>query len=128
MLPYVEAKLRMPVFVTGLLIALVGCATQDSSQSTPIKPKVVIITMFERGADSGDAPGEFQFWNVRRELSTVFPFGAHHDLHYNPNSGLLGVVTGIGTAKAAASIMALGMDPRFDLTQSYFLVAGISGF
>ncbi|MEM7763152.1 MAG: purine nucleoside permease [Pseudomonadota bacterium] len=107
---------------------LVGCAAQKPSQRGAIKPKVVIITMFERGADSGDAPGEFQFWNVRRDLTTVFPFGAHHDLHYNPDSGLLGVVTGIGTAKAAASIMALGMDPRFDLTQSYFLVAGISGF
>ena len=41
--------------------------------------------------------------------------------------GVLGIVTGVGTAKAAASIMALGMDPRFDLTKAYWLVAGIAG-
>jgi purine nucleoside permease len=33
----------------------------------------------------------------------------------------------MGTAKAAASIMALGMDPRFDLSKAYWLVAGIAG-
>ncbi len=24
--------------------------------------KVVVVTMFERGEDTGDAPGEFQLW------------------------------------------------------------------
>ena len=33
----------------------------------------------------------------------------------------------MGTARAAASVMALGLDPRFDLTHAYFLVAGIGG-
>jgi purine nucleoside permease len=37
------------------------------------------------------------------------------------------MVTGVGTAKAAASVMALGMDPRFDLSKAYWLVAGIGG-
>jgi len=41
--------------------------------------------------------------------------------------GVLGIVTGVGTAKAAASIMALGSDPRFDLSKAYWVVAGISG-
>ncbi|MEN7341376.1 MAG: purine nucleoside permease [Pseudomonadota bacterium] len=100
----------------------------DTSKARVVAPKVVIITMFERGADRGDAPGEFQFWNVRRELNTIYPTGTHHNFHYNADSGILGVVTGIGTAKAAASIMALGMDSRFDLTKSYFIVVGISGF
>ena len=40
--------------------------------------------------------------------------------------GVLGVVTGVGTAKAAATIMALGLDPRFDLRNAYWLVAGIT--
>jgi purine nucleoside permease len=34
----------------------------------------------------------------------------------------------MGTANSAASVMALGLDPRFDLSQAYWLVAGISGF
>jgi purine nucleoside permease len=40
---------------------------------------------------------------------------------------VLGVVTGIGTARSASSVMALGMDPRFDLARAYWLVAGIAG-
>jgi len=43
------------------------------------------------------------------------------------DKGVLGTVTGVGTAKAAASIMALGMDRRFDLRKAYWLVAGIGG-
>ena len=39
----------------------------------------------------------------------------------------MAIVTGIGTAKSTAAVMALGMDPRFDLSQSYWLVAGIAG-
>ena len=41
--------------------------------------------------------------------------------------GVLGVLTGVGTARAAATMMALGSDPRFDLSRAYFLVAGIAG-
>jgi purine nucleoside permease len=37
-------------------------------------------------------------------------------------------VTGIGTANSAASVMMLGMDPRFDLSKAYWLVDGIAGF
>jgi purine nucleoside permease len=40
---------------------------------------------------------------------------------------VLGVLTGVGTAKAASTIMALGLDPRFDLTKAYWVVAGIAG-
>jgi len=116
-----------------LALILVACTNNDSqktrnSQKLPIKVKIVLVTMFERGADTGDAPGEFQLWYERRHLNEIFPFQGEHDLHFNAESGILAIVTGAGTAKAAASIMALGMDPRFDLSSSYWLVAGIAGF
>jgi purine nucleoside permease len=83
--------------------------------------------MFERGEDMGDAPGEFQFWVERERLDRVFAMpAAYHPVRMNGN-GVLGTVTGVGTAKAAASIMALGMDRRFDFTKAYWLVAGIGG-
>jgi purine nucleoside permease len=41
--------------------------------------------------------------------------------------GELAIVTGQGTAHAAATIMALGLDPRFDLSHAYWLIAGIAG-
>ena len=48
-------------------------------------------------------------------------------MRYNAELGVLGIVTGIGNTKAAISITALGADERFDLTKTYWLVAGISG-
>jgi len=116
--------------LVSLVVVLASCDDVEVSitAAQPIAVKIVLVTMFERGADSGDAPGEFQLWNERRQLDQVFPFQGEHDLHFNADSSILAIVTGAGTAKAAASVMALGMDPRFDLAQSYWLVAGIAGF
>jgi purine nucleoside permease len=117
------------MLVLGLTISLAGCEHDYGAPAIdPIEVKIVLVTMFERGADTGDAPGEFQLWNERRNLNQVFPFQGEHDLHFNADSGILAIVTGAGTAKAAASVMALGMDPRFDFSKSYWLVAGIAGF
>ncbi len=50
----------------------------------PIPVKVVVVTMFERGADMGDDPGEYQFWVERDKLDRVFPFPqGFHDLAMN---------------------------------------------
>ena len=93
-----------------------------------IRPKVVVVTMFEAGQDTGDRPGEFQFWVEREKLTRVHPFPqGNRDLRSNADGSVLGVVTGVGTAKSAATIMALGLDPRFDFSKTYWLVAGIAG-
>jgi purine nucleoside permease len=108
--------------ILGVLIAV---SAFPKEPAIPIK--VVVITMFERGADTGDQPGELQYWVERNQLDRVIPFPqGFHDLRMN-RDGVLAVLTGVGTAKSAAAIMALGMDPRFDLTKAYWLVAGISG-
>jgi purine nucleoside permease/predicted cupin superfamily sugar epimerase len=84
--------------------------------------------MFEIGADEGDKPGEFQLWKAGQKLNTCLPFDAsYHDICINPDTGVMGIVTGMGIARATAAIMALGLDPRFDLTHAYWLVAGIAG-
>lgn len=93
----------------------------------PIPVKVVVIAMFEAGDDTGDQPGELQFWVERNHLDRVLPFPqGFHNLRMNQD-GVLAVLTGVGAAKSAAAIMALGMDPRFDLTKAYWMVAGIAG-
>ena len=62
-------------------------------------------------------------------MDTVFEApNMHHDIHINLKTGVMGIVTGMGTANSAASIMALGLDSRFDLTSAYWLVVGIAGF
>src|ERR1700737_238477 len=113
------------------LLVLASCAgslvAQAAAPAPPFQIKVVVVTMFERGEDSGDTPGEFQLWVEREHLDQVvaLPAGYHH-VRLNQDR-VLGMVTGVGTAKAAASVMALGLDPRFDFSKTYWIVAGIGG-
>ena len=101
-------------------------ATSTCQQPLPVK--LVVVSMFERGEDTGDKPGEYQYWVERMPLDTVIPFpSGYRDLRYNAEKQVLGLCTGIGTFRSAASVMALGSDPRFDLTHAYWLVAGIAG-
>jgi purine nucleoside permease len=110
------------VLIGGVALS---CVSFSKDRSIPVK--VVVVTMFERGADTGDEPGELQYWVERNHLDRVIPFPqGYHALRMN-NDGVMAVLTGVGTAKSTAAIMALGMDPRFDLTKAYWLVAGISG-
>jgi purine nucleoside permease len=117
----------MRIAAIACTIACLMLRAQTPSPRPPIPIKVVVVTMFERGEDSGDAPGEYQLWVEREHLDQVVPLAAgYHHLRLNKD-GVLGMLTGVGTAKAAASVMALGMDPRFDLSKAYWLVAGIGG-
>jgi len=101
---------------------------KTETSSTPFPVKVVVVTMFENGDATGDRPGEFQYWVERFPLDSIVDFPAgYRELRLNADKGVLGVVTGVGTAKAAATTMALGLDSRFDLSKAYWLVAGISG-
>jgi purine nucleoside permease len=109
------------------LKSIAACAPGGPcAHSLPVR--VVIVTMFEVGNDTGDAPGEFQLWKERRHLDTRIAFPqSYHDLYYNPDSQILGLVTGIGNIRSATATMALGLDQRFDLRHAYWLVAGIAG-
>src|SRR5207248_9002397 len=101
---------------TLLLLSMLPFASAQAPEK-PIEIKVVVINMFEVGADTGDTPGEYQYWVEREHLDTVLPFPAgYHDLRLSPKTGVLGVLTGLRTARTAATIMALGPDPRFALT------------
>jgi purine nucleoside permease len=118
---------RTLVCVFLSLIAGQQLRAQSATPTQPIPVKVVVVAMFERGDDIGDVPGEYQLWVERENLDQIFdvPAGYHH-VRMNKD-GVLGMLTGVGTAKAAASVMALGLDPRFDFSNAYWIVAGIGG-
>ena len=118
----------MKTLLLSLLLPLIASCAGRLNTDQPIAVKVVVVTMFEIGELTGDKAGEFQLWKERRNLNQRFPFHGYKDLYYNEDSGILGIITGIGTARAAAAIMALGMDTRFDLSKSYWLIVGIAGF
>jgi purine nucleoside permease len=109
------------------LSCFVVCAVGQTPAGAPIAVKVVVVTMFERGEDTGDVPGEYQLWVEREHLDQIIPMpSAYHHARLNKD-GILGILTGVGTAKAAASVMAVGLDPRLDLSKAYWIVAGIGG-
>jgi purine nucleoside permease len=112
------------------LLAIGCCAALSiTMEAAPkrIPVKVVVVTMFEVGEDTGDQPGELQYWVERDHLNRIYPLpAAYHAVRMNAD-GEMAVLTGQGTAHAAATIMALGLDPRFDLTHAYWIVAGIAG-
>src|SRR5258708_21192537 len=124
--------LRLLVLLLAVFfLASVGKADDRSANMStpdlPLKVKVVVLTTFEIGADTGDTPGEFQYWVERRKMETVIPLAnADHDVRAD-GTGVIAMVTGMATANAASSVMALGTDPRFDLSKAYWIVAGIAG-
>jgi purine nucleoside permease len=117
------SRLRI-LFIYALLASTAGLCT---ARPKPIPVKVVVVAMFEVGEDTGDQPGELQYWVERDHLDRMYPLPAgYHSVRMNA-VGEMAVLTGQGTAHAAATIMALGLDPRFDLTHAYWLIAGIAG-
>lgn len=98
------------------------------AQQKPWPVRAVIVVTFEVGADTGDAPGEFQDWVEREHLTETLDFpGGVHPLRTNKEHTILGMVSGEALVNATASMMALGLDPRFDLSHAYVLINGIAG-
>lgn len=117
-------RLRSLCLFSALLLSLVAA----HAQSKPWPIRAVIVTTFEIGNDTGDIPGEFQFWVEREHLDEIVDFpGGIHPLRTNKDHTVLGMVSGTTLTNATASMMALGLDPRFDLTHTYFLINGIAG-
>jgi purine nucleoside permease len=117
--------LRTRILLASIVWIAVG--GYSFAKPKPIPVKVVVVAMFEVGEDTGDTPGELQYWVERDHLDRIYPLPAgYHAVRMNKD-GELAVLTGQGTAHAAATIMALGLDPRFDLSQAYWLIAGIAG-
>lgn len=112
--------------VAPTLALLAAIASSAAAKPKPIPVKVVIVTMFEVGADTGDTPGELQYWVERDHLDRVYSLPAYHAARMN-DDGEMAILTGQGTANATATIMALGLDPRFDFSHAYWIVAGIAG-
>jgi purine nucleoside permease len=121
----IDCIIRTSILLIAMLCPAAAASAADPS---PIPVRVVVVTTFELGDDTGDKPGEFQAWAERLPLpqTIAFPQG-YRALRYDPNKQVLGIVTGEGSLHGAASIMALGMDPRFDLSRAYWIVAGIAG-
>lgn len=103
-----------------LVVAATLLASAAPALAQDVTPKVVVITMFGgeaapwiehlEGAEAILVPG----------LSPEYP-------EVLCTTDLCMMTTDMGFANAASSVSALVHDDRFDLSQSYFIVAGIAG-
>ncbi len=114
--------------ISALVLVFAALIAQPCLARQQYPVRVVVVTTFEIGQDQGDTPGEFQAWvtGVPLAETIAFPQG-YRALRYNRQHQILAIVTGEGPTHSAASIMGLGMDPRFDLSKAYWVVAGIAG-
>ena len=108
--------------------ALLG-TTFATAQEAPIKVKVFVGAMFEIGKNTGDRAGEFQHWYERywlKDAKEVAVRGALNPVYCNAD-GVCGSVLGMGKVSSSASVQAILLNPRFDFSQTYFVISGVAG-
>ena len=111
--------LRIIVFIAALLAPALA-------QAAPIPIKVVVVTAFEVGADTGDMAGELQLWIERYPATDPISIPGVERPARLTRDGVLVINTGM-FGRARNSLTALIADARFDLSKAYWLIAGIAG-
>ncbi|TFK85835.1 purine nucleoside permease [Polyporus arcularius HHB13444] len=118
----------LPPFFLAYFLSLATCgATTWSSppHKKTITPKVFIIGMF---TDEGESWSSIPEFNVLEKNITVPGFSPlFPQAHCTADGNICQLVTGEAEINAAATITALVHSPDFNLTQTYFLIAGIAG-
>ncbi len=105
----------------GLLCFAVMTACPFAAEAAPRAVKVMIISMFKPEGEVWREPLGLTQEIAVPGLSPEFP-----TVRCNA-SDVCQMTTSMGHANAAASVMALVFSGSFDLTHSYFLIAGIAG-
>jgi purine nucleoside permease len=114
------------LFTVVLSIGFVIPAEAAVDEEEPFAVKVFVIAMFG-GSDTDEWYGEAANWMEGEDLTVSIDVdGAPWPVRCS-TEGLCMTVTNVGTVNAAATMMAVGLSPRLDLTKTYFMVAGIAG-
>lgn len=87
-----------------------------------IRPKVVIVSMFTWEQNPWFEAMEFPHNVTVPGLFYLFPH-----VRCNQDYSVCQLTTGEGDINAAATLSAFVLSPKFDLSQTYFLIAGIGG-
>ncbi|CUM65697.1 uncharacterized protein PRCAT00003345001 [Priceomyces carsonii] len=86
------------------------------------QPKAFIVSMFEYEREPWLDALDFAHNISIPGLSPLYP-----DIYCTTNYTVCQVTTGEGDINAAATLSALTLNPLFDLTKTYWLIAGIAG-
>ncbi|KMQ91383.1 purine nucleoside permease [Lasius niger] len=108
----------------GLLFLTGTAFSAPARQEETLSPKVIVVAGWENGKDTGDAPGEYQFWVERLHLDQkVTIHGVKTQVLRRNKDGVYGIVLKDGIF----DLSALALDPKFDLKKTYWIFTGISG-
>ncbi|CAN5340208.1 NUP-family purine nucleoside permease [soil metagenome] len=109
-----------------LLTLVLATGLGGVAVAKPLPIKVVVITTFEVGADTGDFAGEFQPWVEGWPLTHEIKIpGVRHMARYS-DDGVLAIASDM-RGRARESVAALILSPQFDLSKAYWIVSGIAG-
>ncbi|KAG8989783.1 hypothetical protein FRB94_014015 [Tulasnella sp. JGI-2019a] len=116
--------------LAGLGAVMAAPGAVDSAQparrnSGPIKPKVMIIDMFSTEAEAWYGIPEFDL--LAQNITVLGLSPLYPDVHCTANSDVCQVINGQAEINAAATIASLVASPLFDLTNTYFFIAGTAG-
>lgn len=121
----------------ALVVAPVLTATPALAEELDVlHPKVVIIGYFETSKaygekgfwGEGDKPGELYHWMKGYHLDRrIEVAGAFNPVWANKDGSVIAMKIGPNALHPAVNLTALGLDPRFDLSHSYWLINGIAG-
>src|SRR6204780_1569713 len=108
----------------GLVLAgLLGVSASDPAraEAPSFAPKVLVVTMF-----GGEAKPWLEGETLTRRIAVPGLAKAYPEIACT-DGALCVMTTGMGYANAASSMSALVFGGRFDLSKTYFLIAGIAG-
>lgn len=90
------------------------------AMAAPVAPKVMVVTMFDQ---------ETKPWleNLTLDHKIAVPGLSKDAPEVACNDDLCVMTTTMGFANAAASMAAVALSPEFDLSKTYFVIAGIAG-
>jgi purine nucleoside permease len=108
------------MFFKTLGLGVLALAAPAAAMAQPIAPKVMVITMF--GAETKP-------WldNLQLSEKVAVPGLAADAPEVSCNGDLCVMTTTMGFADAATSTAAVALSDKFDLSKTYFIVAGIAG-
>lgn len=112
---------RSGFFIQSVFASAVAFAALPAMAADTLAPKVMVITMFG---------GEAKPWLAERKLDTKIkvPGLSHEYPEVACDTGdLCMMTTAMGFANAASSVSALVYSGKFDLKNTYFIIAGIAG-
>ncbi|MCJ1477988.1 hypothetical protein MMC13_006663 [Lambiella insularis] len=113
-------------FAAASPLASSAAAAQNvEKRAYTITPKVFIIDMFPPEGEAWYGIPEFDLLAQNITVSGLSPL--YPDVHCTLSNDICQIVTGESEINAASSITALVQSPLFNLTHTYFLIAGIAG-